>query len=198
MTALSPGGAGLIDWRSAATGSQARVVKAPGSKQAFLPGIKSGRIAVSIVRCEKVCAFAGTDAAARAPIMTTDLSMRLPLKLPASPLYLKSTSGRRGGQCSDVLTSGLSRPHSWVTGVTGRGGSNGLRAHFTRATCSRSPPYRPAGCRSGSRPAARANRARAFRRRAEQPSPRPVVSARQRYRVVGSPVRRSPWGVVRC
>jgi hypothetical protein len=97
MTALSPGGAGLIDWRSAATGSQARVVKAPGSKQAFLPGIKSGRIAVSIVRCEKLCAFAGTDAAARAPIMTTDLSMRLPLKLPASPLYLKSTPGRLGG-----------------------------------------------------------------------------------------------------
>jgi hypothetical protein len=29
------------------------------------------------------------------------------------------------------------------------GGSNGLRAHFTRATCPCSPQYRPAGCRSG-------------------------------------------------
>jgi hypothetical protein len=32
-----------------------------------------------------------------------------------------------------------------------RGGSKGLRAHFTLATCPCSPPYRPAGCRSGSR-----------------------------------------------
>jgi hypothetical protein len=30
-----------------------------------------------------------------------------------------------------------------------RGGSNGLRAHFTRATCPCSPPYRPAGCCRG-------------------------------------------------
>jgi hypothetical protein len=35
---------------------------------------------------------------------------------------------------------------------TGRGGSKGLRAHFTRATCPCSPPYGPAGCRIWSRP----------------------------------------------
>ena len=34
------------------------------------------------------------------------------------------------------------------------------------------PPYRLAGCHGGSRPAARASRARAFRRRTEQPSRR--------------------------
>lgn len=34
------------------------------------------------------------------------------------------------------------------------------------------PPYRPAGCRSGSRPAARANRARTFRCRTAGPSRR--------------------------
>jgi len=55
---------------------------------------------------------------------------------------------------------------------TKRGGSNGLRAHFTRATCPRSPPYRPAGCHIWSRRAAVANRARPFQRRIARPSRR--------------------------
>ena len=59
--------------------------------------------------------------------------------------------------------------HGYWSG-RGRGGSKGPRAHFTRATCPCSPPYRPAGCRIWSKRAARANRGRASRHRTEQPS----------------------------
>ena len=53
-----------------------------------------------------------------------------------------------------------------------RGGSNGLRAHFTRATCPCSPQYRPAGCRSGEQTSRSRQSGQASRRRTEPPSRR--------------------------
>ena len=92
----------------------------------------------------------------------------LPQLLTSSRSFLGSSAERRRG---NRLSCGPAPRHRQGRPLAEQLGSL-ARAPPATAAWFRSPPYRPAGCRSGSRPAARANRARSFRRRTEQPSRR--------------------------
>jgi hypothetical protein len=64
------------------------------------------------------------------------------------------TPGRDWGPLGPASVGATTRDEQWtVCRDMICGGSKGPRAHFTRATCPCSPPYRAAGCRVRNRPA---------------------------------------------
>lgn len=85
----------------------------------------------------------------------------LPQLLTSSRSFLGSSAERRRG---NRLSCGPAPRHRQGRPLAEQLGSLARAPPATAARC-RSPPYRPAGCRTWSRPAARANRERAFRRR---------------------------------
>ena len=90
----------------------------------------------------------------------------LPQLLTSSRSFLGSSAERRRG---NRLSCGPAPRHRQGRPLAEQLGSL-ARAPPATAAWFRLPPYRPGGCRGGNRPAARANRARAFRRRTAGPS----------------------------
>jgi hypothetical protein len=93
----------------------------------------------------------------------------LPQLLTSSRSFLGSSAERRRG---NRFSCGPAPRHRQGRPLTEQLGSLARAPPATAAHPS--PPYRPAGCRVASRPAAPANRARAFRRRTAGPSEIPA------------------------